>query len=365
MAAESGGMRRRAYLDHLRGIAVLLMIVAHLFDSWTRFPDRESKLFSVVMLFGGMGTTLFLTLAGVAVALSAGSKFRRMGDASAAAVAVVRRGLQIFGLAFVFRVQAWFLGWSHVATDLLKVDILNIMGPSIVIAALLWRAGRTAAGRVTILAAATAVVAFTTPAVRALPPGTLPDAIQGYIVPVPGLSNFVFFPSMALVFAGAAMGVLLDAAFTPEEEIRVNKWLAAGGIGLLVLAVLASYGPSPFPNSEFWSTSPSYLFIRASIVAIGIAASFAWMRMWGAGWSPLVQLGRTSLFIYWIHVEMVYGLISLPLHGSLSFTAACVAYAAFCAFMLVCSLAKEAAVDRFRAHRGARVAVSAAPGRTR
>ena len=35
-----------------------------------------------------------------------------------------------------------------------------------------------------------------------------------------------------------------------------------------------------------------------------------------------MQLGRTSLFIYWIHVELVYGLISLPLHRALSLPAA-------------------------------------------
>ena len=38
----------------------------------------------------------------------------------------------------------------------------------------------------------------------------------------------------------------------------------------------------------------------------------------GRRWSPLQAFGRSSLFVYWIHVEMVYGLISLPLHGALS-----------------------------------------------
>ena len=116
MAGESTGSNRRTYLDLLRGVAVLLMIDAHLFDSWTRFPDRDGKPFAAVIFFGGFGTTLFLALAGVAVALSAGSKFRRSGDARAASAAVVRRGLEIFGLAFLFRLQAWFLGWSHSPT---------------------------------------------------------------------------------------------------------------------------------------------------------------------------------------------------------------------------------------------------------
>jgi fucose 4-O-acetylase-like acetyltransferase len=53
------------------------------------------------------------------------------------------------------------------------------------------------------------------------------------------------------------------------------------------------------------------------------------------------QLGRTSLFIYWIHVEMVYGLISLPLHKRLSWTQSWIALAIFCVFMLGCSILKD------------------------
>ena len=59
----------------------------------------------------------------------------------------------------------------------------------------------------------------------------------------------------------------------------------------------------------------------------------------GARWSPLQQLGRTSLFIYWIHVEMVYGLISLPIHMSLTLRRAW-ALVAFSVFMLVCSIVR-------------------------
>jgi uncharacterized membrane protein len=79
---------------------------------------------------GRDGAPLFLFLAGVAIPLSAGSKLRKSGDIPAATRAVVRRGLEIFGLAFLFRLQAWILGWSS-PRALLKVDILNIMGPSI------------------------------------------------------------------------------------------------------------------------------------------------------------------------------------------------------------------------------------------
>jgi uncharacterized membrane protein len=365
MAAEPRGVQRRSYLDVVRGIAVLLMIEAHLLDSWTRVPDRDTAAFDRAMLLGGMGSALFLTLAGVAVALSAGSKLRRHGSPGDASAAVARRGLEIFVLAFVFRLQAWILGWSHSPSDLLKVDVLNIMGPSIVLTAWLWRAGRTVAQRASLFAVAATLVAFVTPIVRTLPAGSLPDALQAYITPVEGLSNFVFFPWLAMVFGGAVIGVLLDAATDPAGERRMNLRLTAGAVALFATAWVASSLPALSPASSFWTTSASYLFMRLAIVALMVAACYAWGRLAG-GWRPLAQLGRTSLFIYWIHVEMVYGLVSLPLHRALSLPAAFAAYVAFCGFMLACSLVKDAAVERYktRAARGVRTA-TAAQGPTR
>ena len=88
---------RRSYLDWLRGVAVLIMIEAHVFDSWTRFPDNRTREFAYAMILGGFGAPLFLFLAGVIVPLSAGSKLRRSGDRGRRVARRRARGLQIFG----------------------------------------------------------------------------------------------------------------------------------------------------------------------------------------------------------------------------------------------------------------------------
>src|SRR3982751_7021219 len=102
----SEARRRRGYLDWMRGLAVLVMIEAHVIDSWTRLDARHSWQFMWSMILGGFGAPLFLFLAGLSVALAAASKARTVGR-RAAAGAVMRRGLVIFGLAFAFRLQAW------------------------------------------------------------------------------------------------------------------------------------------------------------------------------------------------------------------------------------------------------------------
>ena len=344
------GRLRRGYLDWLRGLAVLIMIEAHLLDSWTRFPDRETRMFAWSMILGGMGAPLFLFLAGLSVSMSAGSKLRKMGDAAAASRTVRWRGLEIFGLAFLFRLQAWILGWAHPRT-LLKVDILNIMGPSIMMAATLWRVASTLRGRVTAFALATLAVAFFTPALRGASfLAILPDPIEAYFRPVGGMSNFVFLPWAAFVFAGAIPGLLIDATRTADGEARLARWFGIAGALIATTAFGASYLPSPFPNAYFWTTSPAFFFLRVGLMTAAIWATFVWESRPGgtANWSPMRQLGRTSLFLYWIHVEMVYGLISLPLHKSLPFVQALVGLAAFSVFMLICSIAKDRVVTAYR-----------------
>jgi uncharacterized membrane protein len=337
------GVVRREYLDALRGLAVIIMIEAHLFDSWTRVPDRQTRQFAYSMILGGFGAPLFLFLAGVAVPLSAGSKFRRTGDVSGAARAVGRRGLEIFGLAFLFRFQAWILGWSPART-LLRVDILNIMGPAIMAAASMWGGVRSTRGRFTAFAAATLAIAFATPIVRQVSIlAPLPDPIEAYIRPVGDLSLFVFFPWAAFVFAGAVVGLVLEQIRTSRQEHLANLGFAVIGLGVAYAAYQLSFRPTIYPQSHFWTTSPTFFFLRAGIMTASIAVFYLWSLRPHAStaWSPLQTLGKNSLFIYWIHVEMIYGVVSIPLRKSLSFGQSWIALAMFCVFMLWCVTLKD------------------------
>jgi uncharacterized membrane protein len=340
----SDAIRRRGYLDWVRGLAVLIMIQAHVLDSWTRLDARGSWQFLWAIIVAGFGAPMFLFLAGVSVALSAGSKQRRTGDHQAAARAVMKRGVWIFVLAFVFRVQAWILGWGQPRT-LLRVDILNIMGPSIVAAAALWGAFRSTRARSLAFAASALAVSLLTPIVRTTRIlDALPDPIEAYLRPVYG-SNFCLFPWVGFVLAGAILGVLLDDARSPQTESRLNAWSFGFGSALALGAYVASFLPSPYAHSEFWISAPSYFLLRTGILIAMVPIAYVWEKVAVLGsWSPMEQLGRNSLFIYWIHVEMVYGLISLPIHNSLTHQQAWAAYAVFVVFMLLCSLAKDRVV---------------------
>src|SRR4051794_14535865 len=103
------------------------MIEAHTIDAWTRASDRGSKPFQWALILGGFGAPVFLFLAGVALSLAAGSRLRRGALPAEVAARARRRAWQIFGLAFLFRLQSWLISGGAFPGALLKVDILNVM----------------------------------------------------------------------------------------------------------------------------------------------------------------------------------------------------------------------------------------------
>jgi uncharacterized membrane protein len=396
---------RRGYIDWLRGLAVVIMIEAHTIDSWTEAAWRGTLIFWYHQLLAGWAAPIFLFCAGLSVALASGGKLRRASSSPAAAgstltafapapggstsasantnaafdaaKSMIWRGLQIWGLALLFRVQAWLLSPGATVYGILKVDILNVMGPAISGAALVWglasrsssRANSGTIPRIAALSAAAAVFTLLTPLVRASTAlAGLPDPIEWYFRPWPGRTTFTFFPWAGFVFAGAAAGSILDAIRDARNEVSVNLKLGAAGLAIFAASLAGSFLPSIYAQSVFWTSSPSFFFLRVGVLLMLLTAACLWEQRSTAdrrssAWSPLKQFGRTSLFVYWIHVEMVYGILSYPLHRNLSLPAAVVAFALFTLAMFGLSVLKTRLANRVSpgAKPGLTPAVTTAP----
>jgi uncharacterized membrane protein len=318
---------RRAYLDWLRGVAVLIMVEAHTLDSWTRTADRGRTDYTWAIVVGGFGAPIFLFLAGVALALAAGSRLDKGMSETDVSARARRRGWQIFGLAFLFRLQSAILGGGGVRS-FLKVDILNVMGVSMLGTAGLWGLVHSVAWRVVLLTTAAAATAMLTPIVRAMALDWLPDPIEAYFKPVPTFSGFTLLPWGGFVLAGAAIGLWLDRARTPSAERRVIVWLALLGPALAAAGYGMSLLPPIYRETNFWTSSPTFFVLRVGVLVAAIPLAYAWTLMI-RGRSPLQELGIASLFVYWVHVEMVYGFLTWPIHRRLTFEWALLAFAGF------------------------------------
>ncbi len=327
------------------------MIEAHVLDSWTLRSQRDSFVFGVFNLLGGLAAPLFLWLAGLSLVLAAERRLGRTGDRALSARTLVRRGAEIFVLAFGFRLQAFIVSPGNPLVSLLRVDILNIMGPAMMAAALLWGLSRSAWMAALLLGGVATLIGMLTPIVRTTTwLGELPPVVQWYLSPNGNHSTFTLFPWAGFLFAGAVIGLAL-ARTDGRRERRTIAWLTAAGGALMAASYLASLLPAIYADSSFWHTSPTYFGLRAGLLMVMLGALFALAP--AAAHAPrafgvLATFGRHSLFVYWIHVELVYGYATMWVHRRLPLWGVGVAYIVFCCILYWAIALKNYVVARWR-----------------
>ncbi len=318
---DRGKQQRIAYIDWMRGFACLLMFQTHCYDSWLSGTARHSSFFGWSQFAGTLPAPLFLFLAGIAFALVT-DRMRRKGiSANQIAATTIRRGAEIFALGLVFRVQEFALGqpWSP-WTDLLRVDILNTIGISLMLMGVLCRLAKTRTANTVFAAIAAIGIAMLTPPIwTTWQPHWLPWYLESYLNGVHTFAKpqswlFPIFPWAAFAFAGLATGFLLISDWAMKNLAKATALAGVAGISLLFLSKWFDSLPTHlYAVYDYWHTSPSFFLARVGVLLIIVALSYAWCR-WGPAqrwFSPLVQLGRTSLIVYWVHIEFVYGRFSI------------------------------------------------------
>lgn len=296
---------RLTFLDWARGLAVVIMLQGHVFHSFNRTDLRGGGPFTLSQFMGGIGPAIFLVLTGITLAFIMDGRERKGLGPFERWKASLRRAGYLFMLAFLFRLQLWLFEFS--ASDwknLFKVDILNCMGFGILLMSVM--AIFTTADRVKLCAALGAAIAAASPLVSSIHWSWLPPQISAYFVP--SYQYFAFFPWAAFIAFGLSIGSALRLA-KAEHMNRLMQWATLLGFGLILGGQYFSNVPySIYPKSEFWLDSPGLIVIKLGVVLLILALAFVWTE-YAAGntWSWLRQFGTTSLLVYWVHIELVYG----------------------------------------------------------
>jgi uncharacterized membrane protein len=319
--AATSGKQRLAYIDWMRGLACVVMFQTHCYDSWLGGAARETSFIRWSQLGGTLPAPLFLFLAGISCALLT-DRMRQKGIApDLIARTTIRRGAEILALGLLFRVQEFALGqpWSP-WTDLLRVDVLNVIGISLMLmGAANWVARSQVASTVLACGVALGIALATPPLWTTWRPQWLPWYLESYIngvhtfkVPQPWL--FPIFPWTAFAFAGLAAGFLLFTEWSASNPGRATALVGAAGVGMFFLSSWFDALPMHwYAVYDYWHTSPNFFLARVGVLLTITWLVYAWCR-WGLGelgFSPLIQLGQASLLVYWVHIEFVYGRFSI------------------------------------------------------
>lgn len=379
-AAKAGGARLD-FVDALRGAAVVFMIMWHTVDHWLRPELETGNGYAVARLLGGMAAPLFLFLAGASLAFKAAGATRKQAPRWETLRDMVARGIEVIVLGYALRLQFWAIdasglirtgGWrvlipaiagivcalvgveklakqpwralalfaAAVAlyalavhqigivhpekqAALLRVDVLQCIGMSLVVVAI----ACTFAGAFTrtwIAVLLGIAVGIATQWVWSAMPGPLPDGVAGYlgrwVMPdgrTTSATLFPLFPWMSYTFLGVAVGAAWD------RSVRAGRvWdtvIALGAIG----ALLALLTQEPLPlavdvhRAAPWIVQPWRVAYRVGLALIFAAVALALTpshEKWGA---PLRTFGRTSMLVYWVHLEFAFGIAAKPVKASL------------------------------------------------
>ena len=322
-APASKGRRRIEAVDWLRGLAVLLMIQTHLYDSWCNKAAKATVAYSWTRFIGGIPSRLFLLLVGVSMAIRFESQLAAKVDRATMVRTAAKRGLEVIALAYLFRLQEYVLGGCWDWHDLYRVDILNCIGASMVVAAFVTAPWRGRPAIVPTLLAAAAVVALG-PIIGPMHfPSFLPRPLTSYLGGERPMAWFPLFPSLAWPLVGVLIGHYWVRS-SADARKQAIAFVITGVVGVVLMrAVVMVRAHNPhvihYPSDLVQQMGPGTFFYRLGQIGPLALLAFVVTRIFPRHWFSLMRLfGQTSFLVYWVHVELVYGLLLGRLHNRLS-----------------------------------------------
>jgi len=288
---------RHPGLDAARGFAVMAMVLGHTLDAVLSPAVRAHPWVQRYWELRGITAPLFLLVSGWAVVAALG------GQPAAASQTYgrrVRRALLLLFLGYLLKWPGWAtvnaLGWGEpLFARLFAFDALQCIGISLLVGATVlvlapgvWsRAGA-------LLAVAVGVPLATAVAWHA--GEHLPAALR-QVVGLPG-SHFPLFPWMGYFFAGAFAAHVLRLLLPGWPQ---GLALCVLGAGLLGLAHRLPADWSP--------TSPWVVLLRVGqgLLVLGLVNLLPTLLS-----RRLAPLGRVTLWLYVLHLPVVYGWADIP-----------------------------------------------------
>jgi uncharacterized membrane protein len=359
VAEKTTAIPRIEAIDWLRGLAVIFMIQWHAFDSWLAPWAKSGEFWWWIRMMGGLPSRMFLLLVGVSAAIRFEGQLARGADPATMRRGAVRRGLEILVMAYLFRMQEHILagfkgGWPM----LWKVDILNVIAVSLLLVGML-ATPRNGKPRYALPLISAAIFLGLGPLIGPMPIGPpLLAPLTSYIGGARPMAAFPIFPWGSWALLGVVVGHLWIRLTRRYGQARV--FLATGALGMLstgTVMLVRAIDPYVIRYSSDLAQNmgPGAFFYRLGL--IGMLAAIGWMvtRVSGDRFSVCKQFGRTSLLIYWIHVNLCYGGIARPLRGMLGVPAATAWILGLIALMLVVSILKTRYWDSVRTWAAARL----------
>lgn len=309
---------RYLFIDLLRFIAAVCMVQGHVFDALLSPIEKARPLYYLHDVAHGFVPPTFFFLAGAAFSVSTVRRWDEYHAWTDSTRGRITRFLGLIAIGYALHLPYFSLSkilstatpaeWSA----LLQADATQCIGVTLLLlqVSLLFVPRRS--GLLAIAAAGAVITIMATPLMWSLDPSGVPLWLWAYLNPKSG-SWFPLFPSAAFVFGGTVFGYVL-VTITDMRRLRsLMRWTVIAAVAATaVTAVLIALPAYALPPARFVEGDLRVMLMRLGF-AVGITGALFLVE--GAIRLPSrlpVIMGRESLFIYVLHLLIVYGSVLVP-----------------------------------------------------
>lgn len=313
------GSRRFLFIDLYRSAVIVLMLEGHVVRAFLDHASQQSPFFTLHEFFHGISAPAFLFGAGLTFVVSTRnrwSEYHQWGPPLAKRLGrlllILLLGFAIHLPYFSFR-KIFMYGSTADYIQLFQCDVLHCIGLGLLTLhglVFFFRSQERFYGLVFSIIVAVCVL---TPVVwdidflRYLPTGfaQLFNSMHG--------SPFPLFPYLGFLFAGVLVSWEFMIAEQQGTTAAFMQRLAILGGGLIAGGMLFDALPVQiYRTYNFWYTSPNYFLIRTGSLFLLCSLSWFVADRWSPGHKLAVVCGQESLFIYVVHLPLLYGSVINP-----------------------------------------------------
>jgi hypothetical protein len=286
------------FIDALRGVGLLCMVIDHAYDWWLIEPANGGSWGRSTLFIGTLAAPIFMVLVGVSMTLATAGRRARGITASKAAWLLIRRGVVVGLWGYLVNLLVFFSGDNWI--DLLAFDVLQCIGVGMVLLAplVVW-------GPEWVVALLALGLGWGGQFADHLKlPAYLGTAVSG----IPPIAYFPLLPWLCFIPIGMLWGrALVCWGHEPATADRLATWMLPTGVTLLIGAACVP------ANFGYRHPGPGPILFELAVVAWAGALLYG-LHRWacGAKWLAWLRiLGSETLLLYVFHHLLGYRLFSV------------------------------------------------------
>ena len=339
--------QRYLFIDLLRFIAVVFMIQGHTFDALLATDLRFKGLFFVHDFFHGFIAPMFLFASGVAFGIST---FKKWEEHTSLTNHVARRYGKFIGLIVIgYGLHLPYFSLQKIIAEAtpaeiamwLQVDALHCIAATMLILQTAVVLLKTEKKFIWFIVLFAACVIFLSPIMWSTNfVGTFPLWFVSYI----NASNFSWFPIFpwsAYILCGVFFSWLFINAKEHHQAVSLmQKTVVVGLLMFFGSFILLSLPTQLYPYHDIWKVNPLIVFARLGFVTVVTSGIFFAEHSFKIKPTIPQLMGRESLFIYILHLIILYGSVMNQglqqiIRQTLSVVEASLAFIAIFAFITI------------------------------